>query len=287
MPGILPVISIITPSYNQAPYIEATLQSVLGQNYPCLEYLVIDGGSSDGTLDILRRYDNALRWLSEPDTGQANAINKGFRQATGEIVAWLNSDDLYLPGALAHVAHFFSHHPEIAVIYGDYTLIDASGKTLLRRQEIPFDYHILLYGLDYIAQPTVFFRRHVFDQVGYLDENLHYGLDWEYWLRLANHGYQFAHLSHYLAATRWHPTAKTLVAPPQLYAEHQAIRQKYWRGYQFQNPRWQGWYAAWLNKAYRAKRQAIKLLRRGHIDLFPADWLMYNQPQKSNKGTKK
>lgn len=281
---MLPKISIVTPSFNQAQYIEETIKSVLSQDYPCLEHLVIDGGSTDGTLDILRRYESHLHWVSEPDRGQADAINKGFHQCTGEIVAWLNSDDLYLPGALHQVANLFNQHPGVDVVYGDYHLIDQTGRLLLTRREISFDYNILLYGLNYISQPATFFRRGVFDSVGYLDDTLHYGLDWEYWLRIASHGGRFAHLPSYLAATRWHTQAKTLIAPPQMYAEHQAIRAKYWHKHQLKSPRWQRWYAAWLNKFYRAKRQALKLLQRRHLDLFPADWLMYNQPQKSNKG---
>lgn len=281
---MLPRISIVTPSFNQVQYIEETMKSVLSQDYPYLEYLVIDGGSTDGTLDILRRYEAYLHWVSELDKGQADAINKGFKQATGEIVSWLNSDDLYLPGVLHQVANYFSQHPEVDVVYGDYHLIDQAGRLLLTRREISFDYNILLYGLNYISQPATFFRRDIFDRVGYLDDTLHYGLDWEYWLRIASHGGRFAHLPHSLAATRWHNTAKTLLAPPAMPAEHQAIRAKYWGKHQFKSPRWQRWYAAWLNKLYRAKRQALKLLQRRHIDLFPADWLMYNQPQKSNKG---
>jgi glycosyltransferase involved in cell wall biosynthesis len=272
-------ISVITPSFNQGQYLQATIQSVLDQQYPALQHLVIDGGSTDGTLDILRHYTkrSSLYWLSEPDNGQAEAINKGFKQATGEIIAWLNSDDIYLPHALQRVADFFEQQPDIDVIYGDYHLIDEQGEVLLQKQEIPFDYDILLYGLDYISQPTTFFRRRVLEKVGYLDEALHYGLDWEYWLRMAQAGCRFAYLPHYLAATRWHTTAKTLVAPPGMYAEHQAIREKYWTKHKFQSPHWQKWYAFWLNKRYRLKRQLLKLWLRRKIDFPPGHWVMSHQ----------
>lgn len=270
-------ISIVTPSYNQANYLEATIQSVLAQVYPAVEYIVIDGGSTDTTLKILRKYERILHWLSEPDQGQAEAINKGFKKSTGEIVAWLNSDDIYLPGTLHRVAHFFSQHPEIDVVYGDYQLIDARGRLLLCKQEIPFDYNILLYGLDYISQPTVFFRRRWFDRVGYLDETLHYGLDWEYWLRLAQAGARFAHIPHYLAATRWHLEAKTLVAPPQMFAEHDAIRARYWNKLRFQAPQGHKLYAFWLNKRYRLKRQLLKIFLRRAIDFPPGHWVMRRQ----------
>lgn len=270
-------ISVITPSYNQGQYIEATINSVLSQNYPALEYLVMDGGSKDNTVEILRRYENQLNWVSEPDKGQADAINKGFRQSTGEIVTWLNSDDLHLPGVLHRVGEFFSQHPEIDVVYGDYYLINHKGAVILRKQEIPFDYNILLYGLDYISQPTTFFRRRLFDQVGYLDESLHFGLDWDYWLRVANNGGRFAHIPHYLAATRWHTEAKTLVAPPQMYAEHQAIRERYWQKYRFRSTRAQNLYVYSLNKGYRIKRQLIKLLSGRLPDFPPGHWVIARQ----------
>lgn len=272
----LPKISIITPSFNQADYIAETIDSVRAQNYSNLEYLIIDGGSTDSTLAILQQHDS-LNWVSEPDNGQADAINKGFKKSTGDIVAWLNSDDIYLPEALHRVADFFNQHPHIDLIYGDYHLIDQNGNVLLRKQEIPFDYNILLYGLDYISQPTTFFRRSVFERSGYLDDTLHYGLDWEYWLRLANNGCQFAHLPIYLAATRWHIDAKTLVAPPEMYAEHEAIRAKYWNKPRFKSGRWHKLYAAWLNKRYRFKRQLLKILLRRRLDFPPGDWVLRAQ----------
>lgn len=273
MDTLLPI-AIITPSYNQGPYLETTIQSVLAQHYPGLEYLVIDGGSTDGTLAILRRYENRLQWLSEPDTGQANAINKGFRRSSGQIIGWLNSDDIYLPGALARVGEFFQQHPAIDVLYGDFWWIDEQGRKLLARREIPFDANILLYGLNYIGQPTVFFRRQIFDRAGYLDESLHYGLDWEYWLRIAQHGGKFAHLPHFLAATRLHATAKTIAAPPEMFAEHRAIRQKYWRRRRFASPQLQGLYEVWLNKWYRAKRQVLKIIWRQTFDWLPGNSIM-------------
>lgn len=272
---MLQTVSIITPSLNQAAYIEATIQSVLAQNYPRTEYLVIDGGSTDGTLEILQRYNRFLTWSSEPDQGQAQAINKGFKRSTGQIVAWLNSDDIYLPGSLPYVAEFFTQHPDVDVVYGDYHLIDPAGRILLRKQEIPFDYNILLFGLNYISQPTTFFRRQVFERAGYLDETLHFGLDWEYWLRLASYGAKFAHVPQYLAATRWHQAAKTLAAPPEMFMEHQLIRDRYWSKRRFRSPRGRHLYAAWLNKLYRLKRQVLKIALRRTIDFPPGHWVMY------------
>lgn len=279
-------ISVITPSFNQARFLEATIKSVLSQNYPNLEYLIIDGGSRDDTLNILKRYSDKLCWLSEPDNGQAHAINKGFKKSTGDIVAWLNSDDIYLPDTLCYVANFFKQHPEVDVVYGDYHLIDLQSRVLLRKKEIPFDYNILLYGLDYISQPTTFFRSRIFEQVGYLDENLHYGLDWEYWLRIAIHGGKFAHLPCYLAATRWHTNAKTLVAPPAMSAEHQVILDRYWNKHKFQTSHAHQLYAALLNKIYRLKRQVLKMALRRTIDFPPSNWIMKIQ-QRGNASTLK
>jgi glycosyltransferase involved in cell wall biosynthesis len=267
-------ISVITPSFNQAQYIEATIQSVLAQNYFPTEHLVIDGRSTDSTLSVLQRYQSHLRWVSEPDHGQADAINKGLRQASGELVAWLNSDDVYLPGALHQVARFFAGQPAVDVVYGDYYFINERGRILLRRREIPFDYPILLYGLNYISQPTVFFRRSLLDRFGYLDDRLHYGLDWEYWLRLARGGARFAHLPRYLAATRLHTAAKTVVAPPEMHHEHRAIRYKYWDKHRFTSARLQTLYESWLNTVYRAKRQALKVVLRQSMDWPPANRIM-------------
>lgn len=159
----LPKISIITPSYNQAPYIEATLRSVLDeQDYPNLEYWVIDGGSTDGTLDILRRYEGRLRWISEPDGGQADAINKGMRLATGDILAWMNSDDLYAPGALRVAGEYFAAHPETMFLYGDALAIDehdASHGIRVHVRAADADY--LVNTGDPIVQPASFWRREV------------------------------------------------------------------------------------------------------------------------------
>ncbi len=274
---MLSKISIVTPSYNQALYIEGTIQSVLAQNYPHLEYLIVDGASGDGTPDILPKYNQFLRWVSEPDKGQAHALNKGFKQCTGEIVGWLNSDDIYLPGTLHIIAQFFKRHPQIDIVFGDYHLIDSWGRVLLCKQEIPFDYNILLYGLNYIGQPAVFFRRRLFEKAGYLDETLHYGLDWEFWLRIAGRGGLFGHLPIYLAATRWHAAAKTLAAPPEMFVEHHLIRDRYWNKRRFQSVRGHQLYAGWLNKIYRFKRQAKKIILRRAIDFPPGHWVIYNQ----------
>jgi glycosyltransferase involved in cell wall biosynthesis len=181
----LPRISVVTPSYNQGQYLEETLQSVLSQDYPNLEYIVIDGGSRDNTLDIIKRYEPQLSyWVSEKDRGQSEAINKGLRRATGEIVTWLCSDDLYLPNALRQAAEHFADEPATALVHGRTVLFGEGFKEQVKgadEHELEFRY---LAGMPF-AQPSSFFRRTVLEEQGYLDESLHYGMDYDLLARIA------------------------------------------------------------------------------------------------------
>jgi len=211
MPPSLPTFSIITPSFNHVHFIEAAIDSVLSQNYPALEYLVMDAASTDGTVDLLRKYDSRLQWISQPDRGQTDAINRGFAQTSGEILGWLNSDDQYAPGALAAVGEFFSAHPNIGVVYGNADFIDARGNRIGRCAHIePFNPHRLLHYSDYIVQPAAFFRRSVFDAAGGLDPSLHWAMDYDFWLK-ASRLTQFAFLPRVLAHYRWLDSSKTSV----------------------------------------------------------------------------
>lgn len=177
--------TILTPSYNHAEFIRQTIDSVLSQNYPRLKYWIMDGGSTDNTLSILKSYGQKIHWVSERDAGQADAINKGFMKAKGDIVAWLNSDDFYEPGTLSKVADYFSKHPEIDFIYGDMNFVDRFGL-----HPKPCNYlsdfslsRLLKYC--YICQPSVFFRWSVIDRVGLLNTEYSYAFDYDYWLRTA------------------------------------------------------------------------------------------------------
>ncbi|HNT26362.1 MAG TPA: glycosyltransferase family 2 protein [Anaerolineales bacterium] len=186
-----PLVSIVTPSYNQAPYLEETIRSVLEQDYPHLEYLVVDGGSTDGSLEIIRRYAEAGKlawWVSEPDQGQADAINKGFAHAQGKILAWINSDDTYLPGAVSEAVAFLTSHPEAAMVYADANLIDEHGAVLERFPARQTDLQGMLRGAVHIPQQTTFFWKHHWQQVGPLDTNLHFAMDYDLWVRLAQLG---------------------------------------------------------------------------------------------------
>jgi len=203
-------ITIVTPSYNQGRFIGETVRSVLGQDYANLEYLVIDGGSTDETLEVLKRYEGRLRWWSERDRGQADAINKGFRRASGEVLGWLNSDDTYEPGALVKVADYFNRHPEIDLVYGEGYLMaeDGSNKRRFPATEPVFNLTRLIYVWDYILQQATFFRRSLLDRIGFLDESLHYGLDWDLWIRAGRAG-RIGYLPEYLGTLREYEAAKS------------------------------------------------------------------------------
>jgi glycosyltransferase involved in cell wall biosynthesis len=208
LPAEPPSFAIVTPSYNQAPYLRAAIDSVLAQGYPRLSYLVVDGNSSDGTLSILSGHGDAFEWLSEPDGGQADAINKGFAHIEGDVMGWLNSDDLLLPGTLAYVARFFAQHPEVDLVYGHRIYIDATGLETGRAVLPPHDRAALDY-FDYIPQETLFWRRRVWAKVGPLDSAFEFALDWDFVLRSAAAGFSFRRLPRFLGCLRSHSQQKT------------------------------------------------------------------------------
>ncbi len=186
MPPVqFPLVSVVTPVLNSATSLEKTIESVLGQTYQPIEYVVMDGGSTDGTLAVARRYGERLTLLSEPDRGQSNAVNKGWQRAKGEILAFLNADDQYLPDTVSQAVAYLNAHPEVAWVYGDPISTTASGELMpFRRATQPWDYDKLLKLGIYISQPTTFVRRRVIDEFGLFDEALTYTMDYEYWLRI-------------------------------------------------------------------------------------------------------
>jgi glycosyltransferase involved in cell wall biosynthesis len=203
-------ISLVTPVLNQAAFVGRTIESVLAQDYPRLEYIVQDGGSTDGTLEVIASLAARLtRWRSEADAGQADAINRGFAQASGDIMAWLNADDLLLPGALAAVASFFEQHPEVDVVYGDRVVIDEAGQEIGRWALPPHaDWHLSWW--DFVPQETLFWRRRIWERVGArLDPSFGFAMDWDLLVRFRDAGARFAHLPRYLGAFRVHPAQKT------------------------------------------------------------------------------
>jgi glycosyltransferase involved in cell wall biosynthesis len=205
----LPSITLVTPSYQQAAYLERTIRSVLDQRYPALEYVVIDGGSRDGTLDILQRYDGSLtRWMSEPDRGQADAICKGFRQSSGEIMAYLNSDDLLLPNSLTTVARFFADHPDVDVLYGHRIIVDEADREI-NRWILPKHDPGTLAWIDWIPQETLFWRRSAWEAVGGIDTAFQFALDWDLLLRFQSAGLRIERINRFIGAFRFHPEQKS------------------------------------------------------------------------------
>lgn len=205
----LPLVTLVTPSYNAAPYLRAAIDSVLSQDYPHIEYLVMDGGSTDGTLALLEEYGSKIRWISEKDNGQADAIVRGFQQTTGAILGWLNADDVLKPGAVSKAVATFLAHPGSVLIYGNADFIDADGQILAPCSVVePFDRRRLLYYGDYIIQPAAFFSRSSYEAVGGLDSSLNWAMDWDLWIRLAL-THDFVYVEDVLASYRWLGSNKT------------------------------------------------------------------------------
>lgn len=219
-----PLISIVTPSFNQARFLETTIRSVLEQDYPAIEYIIIDGGSTDGSLEIIRRYERRLaQWISEPDSGQAEAINKGLRLATGEIVAWLNSDDVYLPGALREAAEAFARNPGAGLVYGDGIMVDEDLHVLDFHRYRQLDLKELL-AFEVLLQPAAFMRRQALEAVGFLNQDYHLILDHELWVRIASR-FPLVHVPRYWALERTHSQAKTIAQAGQFVQEAERLRQ--------------------------------------------------------------
>jgi len=210
IPQPAPRISIVTPSFRQAEFIERTIRSVIEQRYPNLEYFVQDGGSRDGTTEILGRYAPQLSgWASESDSGQSQAINRAFAKTSGEIMAWINSDDILFPNALAQVAEFFALHPEIDVVYGHRVLIDEQDREI-GRWILPTHNDGVLTWADYVPQETLFWRRRMWDSVGGLvDESFRFAMDWDLLLRFRDAGARFARMPRFLGGFRVHSRQKT------------------------------------------------------------------------------
>lgn len=216
----LPRISVVVPSFNQGAYIEATLRSVLDQGYPDLELIVMDGGSADETVGVLRRFDERLTyWVSEPDAGQTDAINKGLERATGEILCYLNSDDLLAPGSLNAVARAFRQHPDVDVVHGRCVYVSQDGEELFTRAGKVTDLASYLRIWDrfrdgeYLTQPEVFWRKALYDRVGPFRVDLHSVMDFEMWLRMLSAGATFHFIDVPLAVFRTYPTQKSSVDP--------------------------------------------------------------------------
>jgi glycosyltransferase involved in cell wall biosynthesis len=222
-----PKISIVTPSYNQRAFIERTIRSVLNQNYPNLEYIIIDGGSTDGSVEIIKKYSDKLAyWVSEKDQGQAHAINKGFRQATGDIVGWLNSDDEYFDWALETVAKTFIANKDVDFFFGNRLTVDENGRILRDDRHTRFSFSALvLYGM-IVSQPATFWKRELFEKYGYLDESQCFCMDYEFFCRVGAH-IKAKHIRKHLARFRRHSSSKSSTIRNVALEEHSRIRKRY------------------------------------------------------------
>jgi len=221
-----PLVTIVTPSYNMAASLPATLSSVLSQNYPCLEYIVVDGGSTDSTLEILEQHRGSLRYISGPDNCAADAVHKGLSQARGEILAWLNADDTYEPGAVLKAVEYLSDHPEIDIVYGDGWWIDEQGQRIRPYPSLPFDKRVLQRDC-FICQPAAFMRARAYQRCP-IDPTLKASFDYDLWIRMAAAGLRFAYWPEHLANSRMHRGAQTLYARDLIFRSSMALLRRHY-----------------------------------------------------------
>jgi glycosyltransferase involved in cell wall biosynthesis len=262
----LPRITIVTPSYNQAAFLEQTLRSVLDQDYPDLEYIVMDGGSTDGSVEIIRRYaDRLAYWVSEKDEGQADAIMRGFQRASGEIIGWLNSDDLLLPGALRRVGEYYAAHPEVEMVVGGVVRIDEHGKPVRARGRGPVSCNLgtpqhlrkLLHWECGFAQPAAFWRREAFFAVGGFDTSLRFCFDYDMYLRLARRRH-FGRIKAFLACFRLHAESKTSTLDEVRGQENDLLTRRHGRE---ETPAWQRRVLYWRYRVpEKARHRWLQLL---------------------------
>ena len=212
-PPALPLVSIVTPSFNQARYLETTIKSVLEQDYPHIEYIIVDGGSTDGSVDVIKKFEGRLAWwVSEQDQGQTDAINKGFNRAQGEILAWINSDDTYNPNTVEQAVKYLMDNPEVGLVYADCNFIDESGRVIGKFNAAQTDLRYLRQGYVHIPQQTMFFRAKYWKELGPLDPSFYFAMDYDLWIRIAKHS-----PLKYIAGKTWanfriHTMSKTSIA---------------------------------------------------------------------------
>ena len=261
-----PYISVVTPSFNSATTIRETIESVLAQDYKNWEHIVVDGGSSDGTVDVLRSFGHVI-WSSEKDEGHYDAMNKGISRGKGEVVVILNADDYFRPGALRQVAEAFTSHPDWDALFGDVIFVDDRGRRIYERQEAIYDYKVLLYGLDYICHQTLFVRKNVYEKLGgYRHKDFRNSADYEFKLRLGHSGCRVGHVPTLLVNYRYHGRGQSadMRIIRNMLEETARIRREYGnRG---------GFSGKCLQVIFKLKRQAQKIAFRHTCDLVPGTW---------------
>ena len=265
----LPKISVVTPCFNGISTIRETIESVRRQDYPEWEHIVFDGGSTDGTVKLLQEYPHLL-WTSEKDEGHYHAMNKGIERATGEVVAVLNADDCYRPGALRAVGEAFAAHPDWDGLFGDVVFVDGNGREIYRREEAVFDYDVLRYGgVCYVVHPTLFVKKAVYTRLGaFRYKELKNSADYDFILRLGRAGCRIGQLPELLVDYRWHAAGQSADERIQknMLRESSMIRHEHGAP--------DGMRGKWLRMMARGRRQMQKLRYRGRCDLVPGNWTL-------------
>ncbi len=268
-----PKISVVTPCFNSTNTIRETIESVRTQSYSNWEHIIMDGGSKDGTLEILREYPH-LQWLSEKDEGHYHAMNKGIAKATGEFIVILNADDCFRPNALRNVVQAFEKNQSWQGLFGDVIFVDAKGKEIYRREEAVYDFNVLRYALDYICHHTLFVKKDVYDRIGgYRHKDFLNSADFEFKLRLGKSGCRIGHVPEYLVNYRYHSFGQSADVRiiKNMAKESALIRREYGNA--------GGWLGKGLQIIYKAKRQSQKLFIRGKCDLIPGTWKLKSHMQ--------
>jgi glycosyltransferase involved in cell wall biosynthesis len=266
--AVAPRISVVTPSFNSIHTIRDTIESVRTQDYPNWEHIVIDGGSKDGTVELLKEYPHLL-WVSEKDEGHYHAMNKGIERATGNVVTILNADDCHRPGTLQHVANAFQAHPEWDGLFGDIVYVDGEGREIYRREEALYDYDVLRFAVAYIIHQTLFVKKSVHDRLGlYRHKDFLNGCDYDFILRLGQAKCRIGHLPELLVNYRYHEHGQSadLRITRNMARETSIIRKAHGVP--------EGVRGKFLNLYYRGKRQFQKLRYRGKMDLIPGTWIL-------------
>jgi glycosyltransferase involved in cell wall biosynthesis len=268
----VPRVSNVVPSYNQGAFLGATIRSLLDQKYPDLEIIVIDGGSSDNSVDVIRQYADKLKyWVSEKDKGQSEAINKGFRMATGRYVNWLCSDDILLEDALIKLVSFMEGNPEIDCVFGNVKTINGNGDLIDARREIPYDHLITVYSMNHSLQPTALYKREMLDKVGLLDEGLQYSMDHDLFLRMDAAGCRFGYVNEFIAGYRYHSQSKGTLNPAKtLNMIKLGLKRRH--GLRIRNRALEFMVYLVLDGAMRLRRKWRKFVLYREFSLIPFSW---------------